>query len=217
MHPQDKKYFDLAKKHENTMEETSLKKQNESRIDIKKLLGLFAANGSIQHLANNEKRELLAKICNSLGLNQYIMPFRIYRNMEGHEFIYATKECCAELRHLHNINVLTESHSIIDGMVIASVSGNNKYGRVDHEIGAIDINSLQGQDRANAVMWAMTKAKRRLTLSLAGLGVLADVETRDMKEVIEYNVLEETPKALNIGTADSVTKTLSSLNIPKRV
>lgn len=216
MHPQDKKYFDLAKKNENIMEDISLKTQNENRIDIKKLLGLFAANGSIHQLTNPEKRELLAKLCNSLGLNQYIMPFRIYRDMQGHEFIYATKECCAELRHLHHINILTESHSIIDGMCIASVSGNNKYGRVDSEIGAIHIDSLVGQDKANGVMWAMTKAKRRLTLSLAGLGVLADVETRDMKEVIEYNVLEEKPKALNVATSNSITNALSNLKIGNR-
>lgn len=198
------------------MEETSLKKQNENRIDIKKLLGLFAANGSIRHLTNPEKRELLAKICNSLGLNQYTMPFRIYRDTKGDEFVYATKECCAQLKHIMGINITSITHVIEHGLIIATASGINKQNRMSTDMGCVFIGDLVGDNLANAIMWAVTKAKRRLTLDLAGLGVLADVETKDMSEIIEYNVLEEQPKALNVGTSKSVTDVLSSIKIGSR-
>lgn len=186
------------------------------RIDIKKLLGHFGANGSIHHLDDSTKRVLLAKLCNFLGLNQFTIPFRIYRDMDGNEFIYATKECCAQLRHLNGISI-TDLEERIDGdFAICKVKGMNKHGRVSMEIGSVNIAILEGQDKSNGQMWAVTKAKRRLTLDLSGLGVLADVELKDMKQVVEYNVLEEAPKQLAQGNSPEATAALGKITIPKR-
>ncbi len=186
------------------------------RIDIKKLLGQFGANGSIKHLDDSSKRVLLAKICNAVGLNQYTMPFRIYRDVNGDEFVYATKECCAQLRHLNNISITSLEERIDGDFAICKVSGINKHGRVSFEIGSVNISILEGQDKSNGQMWAVTKAKRRLTLDLSGLGVLADIEVRDMNEVVEYNVLEEAPKQLAQGNSTNATAALGKITIPKR-
>jgi hypothetical protein len=49
-------------------------------------------------------------------------------------------------------------------------------GRVDESIGALPIDKLQGEARANALMKCETKAKRRVTLSICGLGMLDESE-----------------------------------------
>jgi hypothetical protein len=186
------------------------------RIDIKKLFGMFGAQGSIHHLDDSMKRALIVKLGNALGLNQYTMPFRIYRDIRGAEFLYATKECCAQLRHLNGISILSLEERIDGDFAICKVSGMNKHGRVSYEIGSVNIAILDGQDKSNGQMWAVTKAKRRLTLDLSGLGVLADVEVKDMTEVAEYNVLEETPKQLEQGNSTSAMSALGKITIPKR-
>lgn len=182
------------------------------------MIGLFSANGSIHHLDTSTKSMLLVKLCNMIGLNQYTRPFRVYRNLQGEEFIYATKDCCAQLRHLFSISITSLQDKIVDNIVIVTASGINKFNRMSMEIGSVNLNEYanDNQDRANCIMWATTKAKRRLTLDLAGLGVLADVELRDMKEVVEYNVLEEAPKQLEKGTSTRVSNTLDLIKVPFR-
>ncbi len=49
-------------------------------------------------------------------------------------------------------------------------------GRTDESIGAVPIDTLKGESRANAMMKAETKAKRRVTLSISGLGMLDESE-----------------------------------------
>jgi hypothetical protein len=46
--------------------------------------------------------------------------------------------------------------------------------------GAVNINGLRGEALANALMKAETKAKRRATLSLCGLGMLDETEVSDI-------------------------------------
>jgi hypothetical protein len=52
----------------------------------------------------------------------------------------------------------------------------DKSGRTDIATGALTISGLKGNDMANALMKAETKAKRRATLSICGLGLLDETE-----------------------------------------
>ena len=49
-------------------------------------------------------------------------------------------------------------------------------GRTDESLGAVPIGNLKGDMFANALMKAETKAKRRVTLSICGLGMLDETE-----------------------------------------
>ena len=53
-------------------------------------------------------------------------------------------------------------------------------GRCTESIGAVNIQGLKGDNYANAVMKAETKAKRRATLDLLGLGVLDETEVESI-------------------------------------
>src|SRR5262249_26019891 len=52
-------------------------------------------------------------------------------------------------------------------------------GRQDESIGGVSLEGLKGESRSNAMMKAETKAKRRGTLSIFGLGV-PDEKERDL-------------------------------------
>jgi hypothetical protein len=53
-------------------------------------------------------------------------------------------------------------------------------GRHDESIGAVPIEGLKGENRANALMKGETKAKRRVTLSICGLGILDESEVESI-------------------------------------
>ena len=57
-----------------------------------------------------------------------------------------------------------------------TVRATAKDGRQTDEIGAVPIKGLQGENLANALMKAVTKAKRRAILSVCGLGLLDETE-----------------------------------------
>jgi hypothetical protein len=49
-------------------------------------------------------------------------------------------------------------------------------GREDEDYGVVTIGNLKGDAAANMIMKAITKAKRRVTLSISGLGMLDETE-----------------------------------------
>src|SRR5262249_39548261 len=63
--------------------------------------------------------------------------------------------------------------------------------RTDESIGAVNINGLRGDALANGLMKAETKAKRRGTLSICGLGFLDETET----ETIPRAQVDSSPPA----------------------
>ena len=67
------------------------------------------------------------------------------------------------------------------------------HGRTDAATGAVAFgDDLKGEARANAVMKAETKAKRRVTLSLAGLGFVDESEVGSIPSAQIVNVDTET-------------------------
>src|SRR5260370_32382559 len=53
-------------------------------------------------------------------------------------------------------------------------------GRTDESLGAVSLAGLEGEALANALMKAETKAKRRVALSICGLGMLDETEVETL-------------------------------------
>jgi hypothetical protein len=62
---------------------------------------------------------------------------------------------------------------------IVTAYATNGKGRTDSSIGAVNIDQLRGEAKANAMMRSETKAKRRVTLSICGLGLMDESEVED--------------------------------------
>ena len=76
---------------------------------------------------------------------------------------------------LFDINLQIREGELLIVTARASIGG-----RSDESIGAVALEGLRGNDLANAYMKCETKAKRRVTLSICGLGFLDETEVADV-------------------------------------
>jgi len=103
--------------------------------------------------------------------------------------LYALRSCTDQLRSIHKVSVEELTETEREGVFIVTAKVKNGEGRTDIAKGAVNISGLKGEPVANALMKAETKAKRRATLSICGLGMLDETEV----ETIPGATISETP------------------------
>ena len=107
--------------------------------------------------------------------------------------LYATKDATEQLRALKGISITSLEGEARDGLFWVVAKARDAHGRTDAATGAVAFgDDLKGEARANAVMKAETKAKRRVTLSLAGLGFVDESEVGSIPNAQIVNVDTET-------------------------
>lgn len=131
--------------------------------------------GDIGKLSAEQRVEYYMRVCESVGLNPLTQPFD-YLTLQGKTVLYAKKTCTDQLRSIHKISVVDMSESERDGVMTVTVKVSNAEGRTDMDKGSVKTEGLKGDALANAIMKAATKAKRRATLSICGLGMLDESE-----------------------------------------
>jgi len=139
-------------------------------------------------LSADDKVALYKRVCESLGLNPYTQPFGFYKQRDGSEKMYAQRNCADQLRSIHGVSLVEMREEFKDDIFSVIVTMQAKDGRRDIDRGDVFVAGLKGIDLANARMRAMTKAKRRCTLSLCGLGWLDESEVQDTPQ-IKANVI----------------------------
>ena len=149
---------------------------SESVIPSPGVLERALISGDLAGLSESQRIEYYKAVCESLGLNPLTRPFE-YLRLNGKLVLYATRAAADQLRAIHGISIVDARVEHKDDLVVVTVRGRNRDGREDVEIGVVSVAGLRGDALANAEMKALTKAKRRLTLSLAGLGWLDESET----------------------------------------
>lgn len=148
--------------------------------------------GDLTRLTPNERLSYYSHLCTSLGLNPLTRPFE-YLVLNGKMVLYARKDCTEQLRTNKKISVSIVAREIVEGVYVVTARASDPDGRVDESIGAVSIDGLKGDNRANAMMKAETKAKRRVTLSIAGLGMLDETEVDSIPTA--RRMPEQTPVA----------------------
>jgi len=137
--------------------------------------------GDLTPLSPEQRLSYYHAVCKSLGLNPLTRPFdyiafKATDTSPAKLILYAKKDCTEQLRKIRRISCTNVKRQIDDGLVIAEADVQDGQGRVDHGTGVVPIHGLNGKDLANAIMKAETKAKRRATLSICGLGFLDESE-----------------------------------------
>ena len=142
-----------------------------AELQEKVLLG-----GDLAKLTPAERLSYYNAVCTSIGLNPLTRPFE-YLALNGKLTLYARKDCTDQLRDLpgNEISVEIVGREVMDGIYVVTAKAKNLLGRTDESIGAVPI-PASSTDKANAMMKAETKAKRRVTLSICGLGMLDETE-----------------------------------------
>ena len=131
--------------------------------------------GDLSKLQPIERVNYYRQVCESVGLNPLTKPFE-YIRLNGKLTLYARKDATDQLRRIHGVSISKPDISHDEDLVIVSVEAVDANGRSDSDIGAVSIAGARGDAKANAIMKAITKAKRRVTLSLCGLGWLDETE-----------------------------------------
>lgn len=143
-------------------------------VNVDKIEELLAT-GNIGQFNSQEKVAYINRICDMMGLNPLTRPFD-FMVFQGKTVLYAKKDCTDQLRKVHGVSIRITNQAILDGLLTVTVEATDKTGRVDSDLGALNISGLKGEALANATMKAITKAKRRVTLSICGLGILDETE-----------------------------------------
>ncbi|AYB41761.1 hypothetical protein D5F52_26780 (plasmid) [Brevibacillus laterosporus] len=175
------------------------------------LLEKVLISGDLSNLTSAERIFYYQQVCESIGLNPLTKPFD-YIHLDGKLVLYAKRDATDQLRNIHDISILITSRECIgDLYVVQARATSQKKGRTDESIGVVNIANLKGNHLANALMKAETKAKRRVTLSIAGLGFLDETELETISDLTDPTI-KDIPSNLspNNPTMDSANQAIQS-------
>lgn len=143
---------------------------------IRDIVAKTIIDGDLSRLPPRERVLYYMAVCQSLGLNHLSKPFELIR-MDGKVVLYAKKDCTDQLRKIHNISLdKPETHIAADDIFVVTITARTPDGRTDTDMGATSIKGLNSNNLCNAMMKSLTKAKRRVTLAICGLGALDESE-----------------------------------------
>lgn len=115
-----------------------------------------------------------------LGLDPTTKPFDII-SAGGRTFLYANRGAAEQIRKKERISLEIVERGLLQlgdktdaTCYVVRVRATTPDGRSDESLGAVNVAGLMGESLANAVMKCETKAKRRATYSIFGLGGVPD-------------------------------------------
>lgn len=153
--------------------------------------------GDLSRLTAEQRVNYYKAVCESTGLNPLTRPFD-YITLNGKLTLYAKKDATDQLRKNDDVSITKLETKELNDIYMVTAYASNKSGRTDVATGAVNIAGLNGDALANALMKAETKSKRRVTLSICGLGLLDETEVEtvpDAKVVVvdDQGVIEPEP------------------------
>lgn len=165
--------------------ETQLQTTNQDSLvpaDVTPMDLQSALAGDLSRLTPEGRLKFYGAICQTVGLNPLTKPFD-WLTLQGKTVLYANKGCAEQLRKIHGVTVEIIERKVEYGCLIVRVKATSKDGRSDEAIGAVPFNqNATGDTAAIAMMKCETKAKRRVTLSICGLGLLDETELEHVRE-----------------------------------
>ena len=169
--------------------------------------------GDLSELNAAQRTDYYTAVCRSLGLNPLTKPFE-FLTLNGKLRLYALRDCADQLRRLHGISIYITNRERMGDIYIVTARAKDRTGREDESTGAVPLGNLKGDALCNALMKGETKAKRRVTLSIAGLGWLDETEletiprhhitTGDVVPLPDGEGVSQTPREVH-PTANEVT------------
>lgn len=174
--------------------------------------------GDLSQLSPKERISYYKAVCESLGLNPLTKPFD-YIELDGKLLLYVKRDATEQLRKTHKVSLTIVSREKLDDVYIVTARATMPDGRTDESTGVVALakengewttavsgkrylkkdgttSPITGNDLANALMKCETKAKRRVTLSIIGLGWLDETEI-DTIQSARVDVV-------NVETGDSI-------------
>lgn len=198
------------------------------------LLEQLVLNNDLSGLTSEQRVNFYTGVCKSLGLNPLTQPFGLIV-FEKKMMMYARKDGTDQLRKNHRVSITGIETKKEGDLYIVTVRGIDSTGRQDMATGVVPLEAkdkiwnegknngkggwdytgktipLAGVDLANAIMKAETKAKRRLTLSLVGLGIPDESELETMHDV-KVGSFDEPPQSESTIDSETMDQWILALN-----
>lgn len=162
------------------------------RNDQAGLLERVVVLGDLKEMTPLDRMAYYHKVCESLALNPLTRPFE-YITLNGKLTLYARKDATEQLRKRDKVSVSIVGRELVEDVYVVTARATLPDGRTDESIGAVSVGGLKGENKANAMMKAETKSKRRVTLSICGLGMLDETEVETIPGAVRYVEGEEAP------------------------
>lgn len=158
-----------------TKEKKSVTRSESVPVD-EQIISSIVINGDISKLTPQQKVGYYQQFCDRLGLDPLSQPFKLLR-LNGREILYCDRSGAQQLNKIHKVSHEIKARETVSGCYVVTAQASTPDGRHTESIGAVPIENLRGDNLCNAMMKAETKAKRRATLDLLGLGILDETET----------------------------------------
>jgi hypothetical protein len=173
--------------------------QNNSMQLPSEVLSSLVLNVDVSQLDHKQKMQYYIELCNRVGIDPSTQPFKLLK-LNGKQVFYADKGATQQLSQKHNISHEIVKREQVKDVYVVTVRAKLADGRYTDEDGAVTIGNSTGDNLANGLMKATTKAKRRAVLALLGLGMMDESEI----DTIPNAVKEEMPKAEVPSVQDAV-------------
>jgi hypothetical protein len=139
-------------------------------------------SGNLANLSPPQRIEYYSRVCDELKLNPLTRPFD-YIVLNGKLVLYLNKGGADQLRRVQNISIYKIESRTENDIFIVTAYARDGSGREDTSTGTVSIAGLKGEALANALLKAETKSKRRVTISMGGLGMLDESEIESIRNV----------------------------------
>jgi hypothetical protein len=125
--------------------------------------------GRCDQLSDEQRAEYANWICGVMGVKEFLRPVDFIPTQAGIK-PYLNKGAAEIIRDARGISVTEIKVDEANGLFVVTCNLRDRNGRTDSDIGAWP----KGSEPHNAMMKAVTKAKRRATLSMCRLGGLVE-------------------------------------------
>ncbi len=169
-------------------------------VDQSEIVSKLVTQGDLSGLSPVQKVQYYNAICERLGLDPLTQPFKILY-LSGKQVLYCDRGGAQQLNKLYKVSHRIVARDVVQSCYVVTAQASLPEGQQTESIGAVPLTypetrkedkktvkhpkanqPLVGEDLCNAFMKAETKAKRRSTLDLLGLGMLDETELSSIPE-----------------------------------
>jgi hypothetical protein len=151
------------------------------------IVSSLVLNGDMGRFTPAQKVDYYNYRCQQAGLDPAAKPFDLLK-LNGKEILYANAGATQQLTNNRKLSHQITDRELVDGIYCVFCRVTGKDGRSTENMGAVPVESLKGEAKANAMLKATTKAIRRSVLAHCGLGLMDETEVETIPGAVKLDL-----------------------------